>query len=76
MKSIAPAIPENLGVFVKEGVAKVSSLRVAEMFGKRHRHVIRDIETKILNVAPAFTQPNFGLSEYTAFTERNFALSE
>jgi len=38
---------------------------VAEHFHKRHSHIIRDIETKILpNVPNGFTQPNFGLSTY------------
>lgn len=45
--------------------AVCSSLDVAEHFHKRHSHIIRDIETKILpNVPNGFTQPNFGLSTY------------
>lgn len=41
------------------------SLTVATHFGKDHRHVLRDIENKILAGASAnFTEPNFGLSAY------------
>jgi anti-repressor protein len=62
---LALVTPETLGISVRGNVAKVSSLTVAEKFGKRHGHVIRDIETKILGVAPEyFNRPNFGLVEY------------
>lgn len=40
----------------------VSSLLVAEKFGKRHSHLLRDIESKILpNLSVGFAEPNFGL---------------
>ena len=55
----------NSLVVLKKDQVVCSSLQVAEHFGKRHDHVIRDIETKILTVADEnFTAPNFGLSEY------------
>lgn len=52
-------------VFEKRDTPMTSSLIVAEYFGKRHDHVIRDIETKILtDVSADFTAPNFGASYY------------
>ena len=43
------------------GVVMTSSRRIAEVFGKEHKHVIRNIEENL----KYFTKPNFGLSEYT-----------
>lgn len=39
-----------------------TSLNVAEVFGKEHRHVIRAIES--LEVPEEFSQPNFGRTSY------------
>jgi anti-repressor protein len=65
MKSVLPATPETLGVLVRDGVAKVSSLTVAENFGKRHKNVIQTIETQIFGVAPGdFNGLNFQPVEY------------
>lgn len=60
-------IPANeFGIFVDNyDTARISSLDVAKIFGKRHADVIRDIEN--------ITEPKSGLSE--DFTQRNFALS-
>jgi Rha family phage regulatory protein len=40
----------------------MSSLEIAELTGKRHAHVLRDVESLINQ--EAITKPNFGLSEY------------
>lgn len=48
---------ENMG-----GQLKTDSINVAEVFNKRHGHVIRDIEE--LNCSLDFREPNFGLSYY------------
>jgi Rha family phage regulatory protein len=47
-----------------------SSRNVADIFGKRHAHIIRDIERIIAEMPKEFTEPNFGLSEYTDSTGR------
>ena len=59
-------IPKNeYGIFAdKQDVARVDSLFVAEAFGKRHDHVIRDIRK--------IAAPNSGVSK--EFAECNFAL--
>lgn len=49
----------SLGVEEKKGVPVVSSRKVADVFGKRHDHVIRDIEVAISAL------PNFG--EYKTY---------
>lgn len=46
----------------KEEVTVVSSLDVAETFGKRHADVLRDIES--LQCSREFTERNFALSSY------------
>lgn len=45
--------------------------QVAEAFGKRHDHVIRDIREVMAKCTESFTAPNFGLSEYTDSTGRS-----
>jgi Rha family phage regulatory protein len=52
---------QEYGLYERDGKPCCTSLQVAETFEKRHDHVMRDIETKILGVAPEdFTIPNFG----------------
>lgn len=52
-------------VFIKNSKVICSSLEVAKHFKKRHDHVIRDIEEKILNVIDKdFAAPNFGETSY------------
>lgn len=46
-----------------DGRAVTTSLKVAEVFGKRHGHVIRDIR-KLLGDPQVGGRPNFGLSSY------------
>lgn len=45
-------------------IPTVSSLQVAEIFGKRHDHVLRDIEQILTQVPEIFIKPNFGVVEY------------
>ena len=47
----------------KEDVTVVTSLNIAETFGKRHDHVLRDI--KELECSEEFRLSNFGESSYT-----------
>lgn len=48
--------------FGKEEKAACTSLDVAETFGKRHDHVLRDIQE--LGCSPEFRLPNFGETYY------------
>lgn len=40
----------------------ISSLKVAQKFGKKHAHILRDIQN--LNIPKDFNQSNFGLTSY------------
>lgn len=52
-------------VTIEEGRPTTNSLKVAEYFGKDHKHVMRDIREKILPyVSENFGLSNFGLSSY------------
>ena len=54
---------EELQVINHNSVDVIDSREVAEMIGKDHRHLIRDIRgyTEILKNT---TEPNFGLSDF------------
>ena len=53
---------ETLGIFEKNADAWVSSKDIAQIFGKDHGHVMRDIRERILpEVSERFNQSNFGL---------------
>lgn len=45
-------------------IPTVSSLQVAEIFGKRHDHVLRDIRQVLTQVPEIFIKSNFGVVEY------------
>lgn len=45
------------------GVPMVSSLNIAESFGKEHRHVLRDINALLPNLPEGFRESNFGLTQ-------------
>ncbi|GAB7078718.1 Rha family transcriptional regulator [Megalodesulfovibrio paquesii] len=42
----------------------VSSLRIAERFGKQHGHVLRDIREISVNCSESFSASNFGFTSY------------
>ena len=52
----------------KEEVAIVTSLDIAETFGKEHRHVLRDIRE--LECSEEFRLSNFGQSSWDALVKR------
>lgn len=58
----------------KTGNNVTTSLIIAEIFGKRHDHVIRDIEQ--LSCSNNFRLPNFGEIEYTDSKSRNYKAYE
>ena len=63
---------KELSIFVENDEAWVSSRTLAEMFGKEHFHVIRDIEERILpNISRDFGESNFGLSSYKTKQNKN-----
>jgi len=49
-------------VILKDGHAVTTSLKVAEVFGKQHKHVLRAIET--LECSEEFGRANFGPANY------------
>ena len=51
-------------VSMVNGTPTTSSLLVAQTFGKRHDHVLRDIEKVIAQLPEDFSQPNFGAANY------------
>ena len=56
----------------KEEVTVVSSLDVAETFGKRHADVLRDIED--MECSDEFRERNFALSSYRSMQNREFPM--
>ena len=57
MKELVPK--DNYGIFADSNdTARVDSLFVAKFFGKRHDHVLRDIEN--LDCSKEFRLTNFG----------------
>jgi Rha family phage regulatory protein len=60
----------NQLVFIDNGRAVTDSLTVAEVFGKEHKHVVRDIEVQISKLHEAkeheFVKSNFGLEIFKA----------
>lgn len=61
---IIPSIDITLRPVNGKHIPAVSSLQVAEIFGKRHDHVLRDIEQILTQVPEIFIKPNFGVVEY------------
>lgn len=47
-------------------VPAVTSLQVAEAFGKQHAHIMRDIRNTIDRCSESFAESNFGLNKYSA----------
>ena len=45
-------------------IPAITSLQVAEIFGKKHSHVLRDIKGVLKQASVFFGESNFGLSEY------------
>ncbi|GIN93370.1 antirepressor [Siminovitchia terrae] len=54
----------NQLVFIENNQPVTDSLTIAEMFGKRHDHVLRDIKNQIELAGEKFAAPNFGESTY------------
>jgi|GEM_PF-2044971 len=61
---------------VSQGRPVVSSIAVADHFGKRHANVIRDIRRVASEVSETFSQLNFEFSEYIDETGRSLPMCE
>ncbi|MHB1683949.1 MAG: Rha family transcriptional regulator [Bacilli bacterium] len=51
-------------VFVENDRPVTDSLTVADVFGKEHKHVMRDIQGILAEIDPKWGVPNFGLTPY------------
>lgn len=60
----APGIDIALRPVNGKQIPAVTSLQVAEIFGKRHDHVLRDIRQVLTQVPEIFIKSNFGDVEY------------
>ena len=65
---------ELVKVEVVNGKPCVTSLQVAEAFGKEHKNVLADIRNTVSKCSESFTGLNFQLSEYTDSTGRKLPL--
>lgn len=63
-ENIIPSIDITLRPVNDRQIPAITSLQVAEIFGKRHDHVLRDIEQILTQVPEIFIKPNFGVVEY------------
>lgn len=61
-------------VFIQNDQVKTDSLKVAELFGKQHKDVLRKLES--LDCSSNFTERNFTLSEYLDSTGRKLPMYE
>lgn len=59
-------------VTVIDGRAVTTSMKIAEIFGKQHKHVLDSIRK--LEAPKEFTEPNFRLSEFTDSTGRKLPM--
>ena len=65
LRPVRTARPSAWGFFCRAfPVTAIPSLQVAEIFGKQHANVLRDIEQFLTQQPEIFVEPNFG--EYEA----------
>ena len=65
LTNIIPASPTCDLVEIENGQPVTTSLKIAELFGKNHKEVLRDIRDKVVpNVTDDFGQRNFAPSSY------------
>lgn len=75
LTNIIPAPPTCDLVEIENGQPVTTSLKIAELFGKNHKEVLRDIRDRISpNVSNDFTQRNFAPSSYADSTGRNLPM--
>jgi Rha family phage regulatory protein len=61
-------------VFIQDDQVKTTSLKVADLFNKHHKDVLRKLES--LDCSSSFTERNFTLSEYSDSTGRKLPMYE
>ena len=65
LQNLIPTQETNELIEIENGQPVTTSLKVAEIFGKLHKNVLRDIQEKILpNISEEFNQLNFELVNY------------
>lgn len=65
---------QELVIQSSKGCEVTTSLIVAEVFGKEHRKVLRDIST--LSCSDEFRAANFGLSSYTSSQNKQLPINQ
>ncbi|MBS2764280.1 Rha family transcriptional regulator [Bacillus licheniformis] len=63
---------ENQLVFIKENIAVTDSLTIAEMFGKNHDDVLKDVRKQMEYAGKEFSLGNFSESKYTNSRGRTY----
>lgn len=66
VSNFVPFVNENSTIhidFLNEQTPVVSSLDVAQHFGKPHKHILREIDKICTQLPEIFVKPNFGLNE-------------
>ncbi len=63
-------------VSIIQGQPMTTSLNVAEVFGKRHNNVLRDIENILTQVSEIFGKLNFELTEYVTKNNLGFDVKD
>lgn len=71
MHHITSFTPSDI-ISLNHGQPMTTSIKVAEVFGKRHDNVLRKLEA--LECSPEFTALNFEVSEYTDTTGRKLIM--
>ena len=65
LTNIIPASPTCDLVEIENGQPVTTSLKIAELFGKNHKEVLRDIREKILpHITDDFNERNFAPVDY------------
>lgn len=71
LTNLIPASPSCDLVEIENGQPVTTSLKLAALFGKNHKEVLRDIRDKTLpNISEKFTERNFAPSDYKDSTGR------
>lgn len=75
LQNLIPTQETNELIEIENGQPVTTSLKVAEIFGKQHYNVLRDIQEKILpNVSTDFAKLNFEGSDYRDSTGRHLPM--
>ncbi|MDP7981004.1 Rha family transcriptional regulator [Bacillus sp. WLY-B-L8] len=74
--TVVNEVEQHVLVFESNGEVVTDSLTVAEMFGKEHKHVVRDIEVQLEKLKEAgeltWGESNFGQTQYQHFQNKQW----